>query len=97
MNIIKNFAATFKIGRKLYVKIYNKNIVFTFKSGHPFRFINRLLYNIKNNLIKRLIIFKKLIREILYKIYNKKHYFGKYRIIINFKGVTFRKKLKIIF
>lgn len=87
-NIIADLASVPNTGRKPRIEMNNEDVVDAFKAGHPFRLVNRLLYNIDVDQRERLVIPKGLIKEILYEVHDEKHHFGAHRMLADLEGVT---------
>jgi hypothetical protein len=83
-NIIKDLASTPSSGRRPdlgYNYSNNEVVINTLKPGHPFRLVDRLLYNRDNNGKERLVIPKTLVKEVLNYYYDEKYYFSRTRIL----------------
>lgn len=72
--------------------MYNEDVVSASKPGHPFRFVNGLLYNRDSEGNERLVIPFPMIKDILRNAHDDKHHFGRDRMMADLEHVLFRKK-----
>lgn len=60
--------------------------------GHPFTVINRLLYNIRSDGTRSLCIPRNQVKDILDAVHDKKHHFGRDRMMYDLRGLTINNK-----
>lgn len=74
----------------------NEDVVSASKAGHPFRFVDGLLYNRDNDGIERLVIPSPLVQEFLQDAHDHKHHFGRDRMMADLERVHFRRKRHLV-
>ena len=63
------------------------------KPGLPFVLVNRLLYHVKPNGLRALYVPYALVKTILGTTHDKKHHFGKERMLHDLSGLSMHRKL----
>jgi hypothetical protein len=74
----------------------NEDVINASKAGHPFCLINRLLYNTAEDSTKRLCIPHSLVQEILAIAHDKKHHFGRDRMMKELSNLHFNRKSYLV-
>lgn len=95
-NIIRDLQTPGSTGRKPAVTKDSEDVVTASKAGHPFRLVDRLLYNRDEQGKERLVVPRSLVQEFLHDAHDDKHHFGRDRMMADLDGLHFRFKRKLV-